>query len=120
MAEIGDAFNRNTLSVLTRNGETDFVFIVDNLIEVNTQTSAVQNAITLGNLLVTVTIGERKFTGAVSLDGYPETLASLNQTLLLEYLNDAVRALLVTAWFDKLVGDVVVSPFVYTKTNVNL
>lgn len=117
---VGDYRNRNTLSVCTRSGETDFMFILDNLMEVNTSNSSVQHAIAMGYHLVTVTIGERNFTASVTMDNYPLPLTHLNQTLLLEYLNDAVRALLVTAWFDKLVGDVVVSEFVYTKTNVNL
>lgn len=117
---VGDYRNRNTLSVCTRSGETDFMFILDNLMEVNTSNNSVQHAIAMGYHLVTVTIGERNFTASVTMDNYPLSLTHLNQTLLLEYLNDAVRALLVTAWFDKLVGDVVVSEFVYTKTNVNL
>lgn len=117
---IGEGHKRNTMFICTREGETKFTFVLDNRIKVSTSLSAVNRAIALGLHLVTLTIGERNFTAAVELDNYPISLATLDQTLLLEYLNDAVRALLVTAWFDKLIGDVVVSEFVYTKTNVNL
>lgn len=108
---IGEHYNRNTMSVLTRNGETDYMFVLDNLMEVNTSRAAVNQAIERGHQLVIVTIGERSFTAAVTLESYPISLSTLNQTLLLEYLNDAVRALLVTAWFDKMITDVVVTEF---------
>jgi hypothetical protein len=108
---IGEHYNRNTMSVLTRNGETDYMFVLDNLMEVNTSRAAVNQAIERGHQLVIVTIGERSFTAAVTLESYPISLNTLNQTLLLEYLNDAVRALLVTAWFDKMITDVVVTEF---------
>jgi hypothetical protein len=117
---IGDRHNRNTMTVLHRGNETDFIFILDNMMEVNTTRSAINTAIDIGHHLVTMTIGERSFTAAVTLDNYPVSLGTLNQTLLLEYLNDAVRALLVKAWFDKLIGEPVISEFVYTKVNVNL
>lgn len=108
---IGESWNRNSMYVETTNGQTAFRFVLDNLIEVSTSRSAVNAAIEQGTLLVTVTVGEREYTAAVFLDQYPVSLALLDQNDLLSYLNDAVRSLLVTSWFDKLIGDAVVTAF---------